>query len=1184
MHQIGDDVVISATDLSRATDCELALLRDLDVMLGRVPRADAAPDPMMAQLATLGDAHEQVELERWLALHGEEGVRRMERPRPTPIALWAAREATFAAMREGVPVVYQGCLYDGGFLGFADFLVRADSWTPERPAYEVHDTKLARHAKVPALLQLAAYADQLRRGGIDPTDRVTLVLGDRSRPTYPVAEIEAVHTERHARLRSLVERRLAADAPVAWGDEGVTACGSCDVCSAEVAAHRDVWLVAGVRAVQRKKLLAAGIRTIDELAACEEPVEGMARTTFDKLRAQARLQVRQCPPDGSTRPVEFEVHTPEAIRAIPAPDEGDIFFDFEGDPMWAGDEAGDQGLEYLFGVVETDGTFRPFWAHDRVEERQALVDFLAYVEERRARHPGLHIYHYAAYERTALLRLAGRHGVGEEAVDRLLQEGVLVDLYTVVKRSLRVSQPSYSIKKLEPLYMGDDLRGGEVTTAGDSIVEYHRWSEARARGDVDEADRLLQSIADYNEYDCVSTLRLRDWLLDRLAESGIAREGVAGDSLVDAEPDGDAPAGGDGADPGAVVVQRLLALAGPADERDADRQAVAMVAAAVDYHRREEKPFWWAHFDRLQSSLDDWPETKDAIVLDRVEVLDGWGKPTGKRSVRRVLSAVGRHEPGMSFGKGDGAAFLVYPAPVPVSIKAASPEAMGATSTLSVTAAEVVPGGRLSLTIEERLAKGADEHDNLPVALTVGRGPRVEDIKDVLLTLASRVDAAGGVATLPPHPGVEILRRRPPRLEGLDRLPPVVDGDAVSAITEAVQALDGSYLAVQGPPGTGKTYVASLMIAKLVQLGWRVGVVAQSHKTVENVFDKVVTAGVPGEDVGKPKSRHEDPAWTPLKDARAVRGFLDEHRAASRGCVVGGTMWDFCNVKAVDEGELDLLVIDEAGQYSLANTLAVARSTSRLLLLGDPQQLPQVSQGFHPEPVDESALGWLADGHDTLPAELGYFLERTWRMHPAVCEPISHLAYAGRLRSEESKTLGRSLADVEPGLRVVTVDHRDRSSSSPEEADAVVEVVRGLLGTPWRTTPGGVATPLGQDGFVVVAPYNAQVGELREALDRAGLPDVRVGTVDLFQGQEAPVAIMSMTASALTDLPRGTDFLLSRNRLNVAISRAQWLAVVVRSRVLTDLTPTTPEQLLQLGRFIRLCGSAVTEAAPGQGH
>ncbi|MCH8611697.1 TM0106 family RecB-like putative nuclease [Arsenicicoccus dermatophilus] len=1162
MHRIDDRFVISASDLTRASACELALLRDLDVRLGRLPAPEAVPDPMMAQLAQLGDAHEQLELERWLRVHGEAGVREIPRPRPTHEELVQAREATFAAMREGVPVVYQGCFYDGELMGFADFLVRADGWQPDRPAYEVHDTKLARHAKVTALLQLAAYADQLRRGGVDPTDRVTLVLGDRSRPTYPVAELLAVYAERRRHLLGLVADRVAAVAPLAWGEPGVSACGSCDVCSTEVAAHRDVLLVAGVRATQRKRLLAAGVRTIDDLARHEGPVEGLGRATLDKLQAQARLQVLQSPPDGSAGQISVEVHTPEAISAIPAPDEGDIFFDFEGDPLWAGDETDAQGLEYLFGVVETDGTFRPFWAHDRAQEKAALLDFLAYVEERRAHHPGLHIYHYAPYERTALLKLAGRHGAGEEAVDRLLREGILVDLYQVVKRSIRVSQPSYSIKKLEPLYMGDQLRGGDVTTAGDSIVEYHRWCEARARGDRAEADRLLQAIADYNEYDCVSTLRLRDWLLELMRDAGVAaREPRRLEELPEDEEDALV-------DPRAEVAEALAALAGPAEDRCDDDHAIALVGAAVGYHQRESKPFWWAHFDRLQSALDDWPVSRDAFVVDRVEVVEDWGKPPGRRSLRRVLSAVGRHEPGMPFTEG-ASGYLLYPPPVPDGLQQPSPEAMGTTSSLTVTEAEPVAGGRVRLTLEERLAKGCEAYVDLPVALTVGPPPPVKAVQEALLDLAQQVRREG----LPEHPGIEILRRRPPRLSGLDALPPVVDGDAVAAITAAVQALDHSYLAVQGPPGTGKTYVASRVIAALVRLGWRIGVVAQSHAVVENVLDRVVAVGVDARQVGKTKTRQEDAPWTPLKDTRALRTFLDEHRDAAAGCVIGGTMWDYCNLNAVDEGELDLLVVDEAGQYSLANTLAVARATRRLLLLGDPRQLPQVSQGIHPEPIDESALGWLSAGHDTLPPELGYFLERTWRMHPAVCEPVSHLSYAGRLRSQEVATLGRSLEGVDPGLQVVTVDHHDNAVSSVEEADEVVRVVQSLLGRSWRPAADAPATPLAEDGFVVVAPYNAQVGTIRAALDRAGLRDVRVGTVDLFQGQEAPVAIMSMTASALADLPRGADFLLNRNRLNVAISRAQWLAVVVRSANLTSLTPTTPEQLLQLGGFIRLCES-----------
>ena len=179
-----------------------------------------------------------------------------------------------------------------------------------------------------------------------------------------------------------------------------------------------------------------------------------------------------------------------------------------------GDDRTEWGLDYLFGLIETDGTFRGFWAHDYAEERRALIDFLAYVAERRARYPALHIYHYAAYERTHLLALAARHGVGEDAVDALLQGNVLVDLYPVVKKSLRVGSRSYSIKKLEPLYMGDEHRVG-VDNAADSITAYADSRDLFRAGQLTAAQTMLDDIAVYNEYDCLSTLRLRDWLLAR---------------------------------------------------------------------------------------------------------------------------------------------------------------------------------------------------------------------------------------------------------------------------------------------------------------------------------------------------------------------------------------------------------------------------------------------------------------------------------------------------------------------------------------------------------------------------------------------------------------------------------------------------------------------------------------------
>ena len=246
----------------------------------------------------------------------------------------------------------------------------------------------------------------------------------------------------------------------------------------------------------------------------------------------------------------------------------------------------------------------------------------------------------------------------------------------------------------------------------------------------------------------------------------------------------------------------------------------------------------------------------------------------------------------------------------------------------------------------------------------------------------------------------------------------------------------------------------------------------------------------------------------------------------------------------------------------------MSRAARNLLLLGDPQQLPQVSQGTHPEPVDGSALGWLIDGHHTLPLRRGYFLDRSYRMHPDVCRAVSRLSYDGRLRSHDRVTAARRLDGVRPGVQVLTVEHTGNATESPEEAAAIVAGIRGLLGVPWTDEKG--TRPLGPSDFLVVTPYNAQVVTVRRRLDDAGLGEVRAGTVDKFQGQQAPVVFISMTASSIDDVPRGIAFLLNRNRLNVAVSRAKYVAVVVRSAQLTDYLPGTPDRLVELGAFLAL--------------
>ncbi|MFZ4894263.1 AAA domain-containing protein [Plantibacter sp. Mn2098] len=1203
--------VTSASDLSNASYCEFAFLRGIDEKLGHIERLDEPEDEMLVRTSKLGDQHELRVLEAYREEFGD-GVIELERPSVRDAeALAAAVDTTLDAFRSGAPVVFQGAFFDGSFIGFADFIIR-------RPdgRYRVQDTKLARSPRVTALLQLAAYVDQLLTAGIPVDDHVDLILGDGTVSTHAVGDILPVYRRRRARLLRVVDERLTDDRPVRWGDPRYSVCGHCAYCDAEITASRDVLLVAGLRLTQRDRLIAAGIETIDQLAGVRvvgdalrqaqgpgdgdreggalrqaqgpadgaqgpgpgveagaahyvhghhhaEPmtVAGIPDATLRGLREQARLQI-QPPTTIGTPP--FIVHDAAALGLLPEPNPGDIFFDFEGDPLYTEGtpkvgETTRWGIDYLFGMVDAEGAFRAWWAHDFHEERVALDAFLTFLTERRAQYPGMHVYHYAAYERTHLLSLAARHGIGEHVVDDLLRDGVLIDLYPLVRKSLRVGSRSYSIKKLEPLYMGEDHRDGDVTNAAASITEYATARDLVRSGDPAlEAlgEHKLAEIADYNEYDCESTRRLRNWLLSLGADHGITPGAFLTDQeeLVPDEP--------------TALHNALSAFAGdPLDpDRSDDAIAYALAAAAIDYHRREHKTFWQEHFSRLVADSSEWEDVRNVFTVTGGDIERDWFREGRQRSDRRHVRLFGRWAPGSSVKVGaDPFAVYDYPGPFTLPRAEAGSRPAGQITILDVDDEDG------SILIQETLKADRDPYDDLPTALTPSPPPRPGTQVDAIAEWGQRI-----VDAHPDWPAdgvVDILRRQPPRTRSGRQLPDT--GDTIRDVTAGLLDLDHSYLAVQGPPGTGKTYVASHVIADLVaEHGWTVGVVAQSHDVVENLLERIVKAGLSPALVAKAAKAGADVAIERAYTILPSNGHAAFARENPGGYVIGGTAWDFSNPVRFDRRQLDLLVVDEAGQFSLAYTIAASVAADNLLLLGDPQQLPQVSQGTHPEPIDTSALGFVADGRDVLPPELGYFLHESWRMDAAVAEPVSQLSYAGELRSAAA-TANRRLDGLEPGLHVVEVPHAGNATSSVEEAERIVGIVRSVVGKRW-TNPdeSRIDDPLTAGDVIVVCPYNAHVAVVREALDAAGLDAVRVGTVDKFQGQEAVIAIVSLSASSPADVPRGMSFLLLKNRLNVGISRAQWAAFLVYSPALADYLPTTPDGLAELSAFIRLVDGA----------
>ncbi|WP_415855200.1 TM0106 family RecB-like putative nuclease [Sinomonas sp. G460-2] len=1171
------DLVVSASDIVTAAKCEFALLRQLDEKLGRAPKL-AIEDPMRERAAKLGDRHELAVLDDFRAQYGpwrpgrKGGVAEIE---PAAVMERSVLEAKHAesldALRSGADVVYQAGFFDGHFHGRSDFLVRQGDGR-----YEVFDTKLARHAKVEALLQLAAYGEQLELAGFDPADRVTLILGTGDWASFSLPDLLPAYRERRRRVAELTGAHLAEAEPAEWETPGVAACGRCEYCAVQAAEQRDVLLVAGLSLSRRKKLRDAGIWTIDELAACApNPVDA----TLARLREQARFQTGiETGDGGATVPahgddpeheMRFGVLPEHTIAALPRSSPGDVYFDFEGDPLWQDAATGLWGLEYLFGIVEpsVDGErprFRSFLAHSLAEEKQALLDFVAYIEERRARHPDLHVYHYAAYEKSALRRLSQRHAVAEAEIDSWLRDGLLVDLYETVRHSIRISERSYSIKKLEPLYMGADLRTAELQTAAGSVEMYAAFCTARDLGDTAETERLLGLILEYNEDDCVSTLRLDAWL------RGLAslRPGA-----IPAAPRREEPALEVATDPAEARLLRYLGTRGEdgteaGDGRaTADDTAVALLAAAVRYWPREKKSYWWAHFDRLEHPVSDLEGARNAFVVRSAEIVTDWARD--KQTFGRTLRLRGQITPGSDFREGS-TWFREFEQPLPEPLEPTDSQGLGRNGWDGTRLLEMgSQDGDDVLIVWEKTKKGVQPYAQLPVALTEEQPLGTKSIEAAQAELAARV--ADVLPAMLHQPAVDLLRRARPRTNGDAPLPAAPNTTSLpDAIESAVRLLDRSYLAVQGPPGSGKTYVASRVIARLVASGWKVGVVGNSHAVVENVLRRSIDAGVPADAVAKKPKDGADYGPDPLPWPLANQGneAIESLLARSGGCLIGGTTWTMTG-SSVPRESLDLLVIDEAGQFSLANTIAVSRAATRLLLLGDPQQLPQVSQGQHPEPVNDSALGWLAHGEAVLPAEFGYFLPESWRMSAPLTAAVSRLSYAGRLAAAAA-TESRSLSDVPAGVHTVYVEHSGNATASPEEAQEVVRQVREHVGLAW--TDGSGSRALEAKDVIVVAPYNAQVNLIREALDAADLKGTPVGTVDRFQGQEAVIAIVSMACSDPGEAPRGLEFLLNRNRINVAVSRAMWRAVIVRSPRLTSYLPRKPEALEELGAFIGLCG------------
>jgi len=1132
MRFLDGELILSPSDLTAFAACSHLTQLELSAARGDRDRPDRA-DPFVGVLSRRGEAHEAAILADYESKAAR--VISIECDTSSRVGLERGAAATVDAMRAGADVIYQATFLAGGWVGHADFLERVDvpsglgTWS-----YEVADAKLARSVKVPAIVQLSSYSEHVARIQGRTPNHIHVLTGDGRRHTLKLAHFAAYHRALQRQLEDTVSGPAMQTYP-----EPVEHCAICrwsDVCRSQWRADDHLSLVAGMRRDQADHLRGVDIETMTHLASApdETTVPGVGAAVFERLHHQADLQVRT----GRRVPPLYELVEPlEAadtgprlgFAALPSPCAGDLFVDLEGDPY-----AAEGGLEYLFGVTDVeDGNLRyqSFWAHDKSAEKRAFEALIDLVVERRARFPNMHVYHYAHYEPTAFKRLMGSHGTRELELDDLLRGEVFVDLFGVVRNAVRLGTESYSLKDVETLYM--TRAGDSVMDAGASIVAYERYLED---GDAS----ILEDLAAYNQADCDSLVGLRDWL-ERRREEAITRWGPL-PRPVPPSADRSPELSDRDARLGELAARLKLGLPDDRESRTPDEQARWLLAELLFWHQREDKPAWWMHYHRCHD-LDGDDFVADPECIGRLRRISD-GRPEKRSLVFRYGFDPQEHKFGIDSDPVD-------------------PSREGSAGT-------IIGLGDDWVELKRGPSLAGVPH---PEAIIPSTPFNTNVLRTAIETVAGWV-AEHGIDEPGPHRAVrDLLARRPPRLHGRTHRDQLrhPDQPALETLCRLAVELDHTCLAVQGPPGSGKTFSGAHMVATLLDQGRTVGVTAHSHAVISNFLREIRRVAdqrhIEIRGIQKVDHQQREPALAGVQ-AVSTNEAVDAAVASGTVNLVAGTQWLWARPAMATV--CDTLFVDEAGQMSLANVVAASPGAHSLVLLGDPQQLAQPSQGSHPEGAAASALAHLLGDEDTIPRDLGVVLDLTYRKHPSVCCLVSEIAYDNRLQPAP----GMELQSVEgwAGLGFVPVTHEGNRTRSPEEAESVANLIGSLLGRQ-LTNDHGDKSALTLEDVIVIAPYNAHVAELRRHLPA----DARVGTVDKFQGREGAVAIYSMASSSPDEAPRGMTFLYDLHRLNVAVSRARAIAIVVASPQLLRVLCCSSVQMRMANAVCRYVEYAVVQ-------
>jgi len=1111
--------IYSASDLSTHVACKHASQLDRKHALREIDRP-FRDDPVLDALKQRGREHEA----KYVKFLKSRGKTTTDSSRKT-------FEATLDAMREGIDVIVQGKLVVDNCEGFPDILIKVEgqsrfgNWR-----YEVQDTKLSRNTKTTTIIQLCFYSDLLEKIQEAPPPEFHVVMpGDcPEQPfqieTYTLTDFKAYYGFIKSRF---IESMNAS--PLSTYPDEVAHCSICNwwsLCDKQRRDDDHLCLVAGIHKSQIEELKKQDLATLTSFALAKEikPPERGNYEILKKRQQQARIQLDGRGKDNLVHKHVLPIEDKRGFNRLPEPSPGDIYLDIEGDAFFPGGS-----FEYLFGIAyHEDGKlqYKKFWARNRIEEKQAFAQVMEFILNRLKTYPNLSVYHYGAYEPSTVKRLANGYAVADQELDDLLRKEKFVDLHTVVKEAIIASVEQYSLKDMErftSFKRKADLRAAaKARRLVESALQLKEFEKLPSE--------IIDLVATYNEDDCLATEALHRWLeqeRQKLIDQG---HNISRPVVGETEPDEDLTK----YETWSKNLFDALTQGLPEDREKwlDEHKARWLLANQLQYFRRENKSAWWDHFRMQKGEYEDLLSDRNAIAgLSFVETVTPgncpvhrYTFPAQETSLREGdnLYIANSFTPDNPYGVSCGKVAAIDNEKNYVDIKKTK------------ATAEIHPDA-------------VHEYDIITI----------KTLWEAILSIASEVEENGLSPMGDYFAAKDLLMKRKPRLINKEEGVTIKEGeDRVAAACRIALNLNRSILPIQGPPGTGKTYTGARIILELLKAKKKVGVTAVSHRVVMTLFEAInEQAREAGIDVQFVHKGDKDDRLPWVKELKKKKEVLN----AADGVVFGGTAWLWADNEV--RGALDYLIIDEAGQMSLSQALAASRAAKNLVLLGDPQQLEQPQRGAHPENSGIAALTHLLDGDVVMPEGKGLFLNETRRIHPNIAQFTSEIFYKGQLKAlpglENQCIQGGTRFDG-AGLFYVPVEHRANQNRSAEEIEKIKEIVDELLTKgSWSNAKKEVA-PLTPNDILIVAPYNAQVDALKEAI-----PVLRdnIGTVDKFQGREAPVVIYSLAASTVQDAPRGLNFIFNPNRLNVATSRARCICILVASPALFEAECNSVEQM-----------------------